>query len=159
MVVFSSHYHNIICYDYQVLYVTKTFIQFSLEYISCQCNTEGHYCKSVSAYLSIESCEIGEDFIQFFMPIPFFCSHTQLYASICKHVGNVFQCVKMVGFSGHRFIEIGWIKAYSLFFSCPWLFLLSTRTKLLMHSVASVMGISTLACSILLISCWKASLR
>ena len=43
--------------------------------------------------------------------------------------------------------------------TCPWLSLFSTRTKLLIHSVASVTGSRTPACSIWLISFWNASLR
>ena len=72
MVVLSSSYHNIICYDYQTPYMTKTFVQFSLEYVTSHCNTEGHYGKSVSAYISIEGCEIGGGLIEFLMPILFF---------------------------------------------------------------------------------------
>ena len=43
--------------------------------------------------------------------------------------------------------------------TCPWLSLFSTRTKLLIHSVASVTGSKTLACSIWLISFWNVSFR
>ena len=41
----------------------------------------------------------------------------------------------------------------------PALPFLSTRTKPLMHGVASRMGLSTYTCSILLTSCWKAFFR
>ena len=43
--------------------------------------------------------------------------------------------------------------------TCPWLSLFSTRTKLLIHSVASFTGSRTLVCNIWLISFWNASLR
>ena len=56
MIVFSSNYHDVICYYYQVFYVTKTFIQLVLEHVPCHCDTKGHYFKSIPAYLSVECC-------------------------------------------------------------------------------------------------------
>ena len=47
----------------------------------------------------------------------------------------------------------------TLSFRLPDLSLPSTRTKLLIHGVASCTGLSTLACSILFISGWKAYFR
>ena len=156
-VVFS--YHNIICYDYQVPYMTKTFIQFSLEYISSHCNAKGHYCQICILPISrIEGCEIRGGLIKYLMPIPFFAVTTvnmqastsmwEMSSSVRKWYGSL--VMALFRLVGSRDI---------LNFNCPWMFLLSTRTKLLIHGVASVVGISTPACSILLISCWNASLR
>ena len=58
MVFIFPDNHDIICNYYQIFNVAKTFIQFSLEYISSDQDAKWHDSKSVSSYLSIESCEV-----------------------------------------------------------------------------------------------------
>ena len=92
------------------------------------------------------------------MPLPFLQSHTvSMQASASRWVMSLGvlkwngSCITaLFKFVGSRQI-LNW--------PCPWLSLFSTRTKLLIHSVASFTGSRTPACSIWLISFWNASLR
>ena len=57
VIIFSDN-HDIIHNYYKIFNVAKTFVKFSLEYVSGNHDAKWHDSKSVPSYLSIEGCEV-----------------------------------------------------------------------------------------------------
>ena len=54
VIALVSYYHNVICNNYDLIYLTKVLVKLPLEHISCDCDSKWHYCVSIPAKLCIK---------------------------------------------------------------------------------------------------------
>ena len=156
VIMLLAQNHDVISYDNYILDVTKTLVQLALENITCQSGTKWYYSKPKSPKLSVENVRNEEASSSSWCQYPFLqLQAVIMYVSVSKWAISSLVLKWYGSLTIALFKFVGFKQILSL--RLPDLSMPSTRTKLVIHGVASCTGFSTPTCNILSTSCLKAS--
>ena len=152
VVCFLAHNHNVMSYDNHILYLSKTLVQLALKTSPATVMPNG-----ITVYLNLPSSVLKvvrneEASSSCWCQYPILQSQTiimHVSASKWAMSSRVLKWYSSLTIALFTFVGSKHILSYKL----PDLSLPSTRTKLLIHGVASCKDFSTPACNILLSSC------